>query len=75
MQLDPIRDTSCHAADVNKVKVVSRVSPFLVDIIDLKFAVGWNKAGLNRRQIHANDFGRWVFISKLTKGYINNKSL
>lgn len=55
MKLDPVGDATRHGADVHQVKVVLRVGPILVDVVYLELAVGRDKAGLDRGEIHADD--------------------
>lgn len=47
VQLNPVGDTASHGSDVNKVKAVVWECPFLVDIVNLEFAVWRNKARLD----------------------------
>ena len=47
MQFDPVWDASSHCPNVNIVKAIVGECPFLVDIVDLEFAIGRNKAGLD----------------------------
>lgn len=66
MQLYPVWDAASHGPDVNKVKGVVWKCPFLVDIVNLEFAVGRDKAGLDGREIHTEDVSRGMFIGELT---------
>lgn len=47
VQFNPVGNTASHGPNVNIVKTVVGECPLLVDIVDLEFAVGRNKAGLD----------------------------
>lgn len=51
---------------MDKIKVVIRMSPLLIDVIDLKPAIRWHKVGLDGREINTKDLCRWMQIGKFT---------
>lgn len=65
MEFNPIWDTTRHRPDMDKVKVVFGVRPVLGDIVDFKLAIRRDKWRLDGRQVHTDNFGRWMFISEL----------
>lgn len=66
VQLDPVGDAASHGTDVNKVEAAVWECPFLVDIVHFEFAVGRNKAGLDGREVDAEDISGRMLVGELT---------
>lgn len=47
MEFDPIGDTTRHGPDMDKVKVIVGIRPFLGNVVDFELAVGRHKRRLD----------------------------
>ena len=61
----PVRDAAVQVAQVDKVKVVGRVGPGELGVIDLKAEVGRDPGGLDRADVEADDRSRGELVGKV----------
>ena len=57
MESSPVRNAAGHVAEMNKVKLIIREGPVLVDVVNLEFAVGRYEGWLDGRNINPDDLG------------------
>lgn len=62
----PVRDAAVQVAQVDKVKVVGRVGPGELGVVDLEAEVGRDPGGLDGADVEADDRGRGVLVGKVT---------
>lgn len=68
VEFGPVWNGARHTSDMNIVKVIVRVCPWmLVDVVDLEAHIWRDEARLDRGNIYSSHLGRWVFIRKVTK--------
>jgi hypothetical protein len=66
MELYPVGNCAEHVSYVDEIKMVLRIGPGLVDVVDLETTIGWDEAGLDGRKINSNDFAGGILVGKVT---------
>lgn len=65
-KLCPVWNAACHETNVNEVKVINWICPFLRNIVNFKMAVRGHELGLNGREVDSDHLRRWVSVGKFT---------
>lgn len=61
----PVRDAAVQVAQVDKIKVVGRVGPGELGVVDLEAEVGRDPGGLDWADVEADDRGRGVLVGEV----------
>ena len=63
----PVRNTAKKFAGMNEVEVVFRISPWKVEIVNLKGAIGRDKVRLDWGEVVSSDNGRWILVGHISE--------